>query len=174
MEGSTQVSRVTRLRSMVSWIPVSVRKDYAATIAVQMLTVLLGLLLFHVVAQTVGAEGFGQYQVARGLIATLHPVATIGLVLGLQRYVPRVAGGGQRLVRQAFWVQLAAVTAFGAVGWLLARDLADLLGVIGGTRSVLAAFVALGGVCLVSVSAAGLRGTHQVRRPTRSACWVWA
>jgi O-antigen/teichoic acid export membrane protein len=157
-----RTSSTERVRSLALSIPVSVRRDYASTIAVQGLTIGTGLLLFHLVAQRASVQGFAYYQVARGVVATLQPVAMIGLVLGLQRYLPRAGAGTSLLARRAFLVQLAAVGVIGMAGVILAKDLGRLLGIGGGVPAVQAIMVALAGTCLWSVAIAALRGCGQV------------
>ena len=138
------------------------RGDYVATFAVEILTMVAGLLLFHLVATRAGAGSFAYYQVARGLISTLQPVAMIGLVVGLQRYLPRAGPSAGALSRKAFLVQLAVVAVVGAVGYAAAGHLGRLLGIPGGDRPVQVVFAALGGICLLAISIAALRGTGQV------------
>jgi O-antigen/teichoic acid export membrane protein len=158
------------IRSFAPRIPSSVRRDYVTTMAVDVLTLGSGLLLFHLIAQRASVDGFAYYQVARGLVATLQPLAMIGLVLGLQRYLPRAGVAARSLARQGFLVQVAVVVVIGILGFALAPDIGDLLGIGGGAGRVQAVFVALAGTCLWAISIAALRGTGQVVRA--NVCWV--
>jgi O-antigen/teichoic acid export membrane protein len=137
-------------------------RDYAATYVVEVLTLLSGLALFHLVATRAGPDGFTYYQVARGVISTLQPVVMIGLVIALQRYLPRVGAGASRLGRQAFMVQVGLVTGVGVVGWAAAPLIGEMLAIPGGAGPVRTIFVALAGICLLALAVAALWGTGLV------------
>ncbi|MCW2714152.1 MAG: Membrane protein involved in the export of O-antigen and teichoic acid [Frankiales bacterium] len=137
-------------------------RDYAATYVVEVLTLVSGLALFHLVAAQSGPDGFTYYQVARGVISTLQPVVMVGLVIALQRYLPRAGAGAGRLGRQAFLVLLGLVTVVGVVGWAAAPHIGDLLAIPGGAGPVRTIFVALAGICLLALAVAALWGTGRV------------
>jgi O-antigen/teichoic acid export membrane protein len=151
-----------RVHLLALSVPLSVRRDYAGTIAVQGLTIGTGLLLFHMVARRASVDGFAYYQVARSLLAALNPVAMIGLVFGLQRYLPRAGVCAGSLARQVFAVQLTTVAVIALAGFVLAEKLGRLLGIGGGVSAVQAIMVALAGTCLWSIAVAALRGSGQV------------
>lgn len=154
--------RVRRLGLLASGIPVNVRRDYVSTVGIQFLTIVSGLVLFHLVARRASVDGFAHYQVARGMIAALQPVTMIGLVPALHRYLPRAGSRAQSLARGAFVVQLTMVALIGALGFVLAERIGLLLGIAGGITAVLAIIVALTGTCLWAIAIAALRGSYQI------------
>ncbi|MET0422632.1 MAG: hypothetical protein ABW046_02080 [Actinoplanes sp.] len=149
------------LRSLARSIPAVVRRDYLASTVAHWFTLASGLLLFHLVAQRASTSGFAYYQVARGLVATLQPVALIGLVPALHRFLPRAGPRIRVLARQAFVVQLVILNVLGLTALLLADDLGRLLG-LGGAPQARAVIVLTAGNCLCVVAAAALRGCGQV------------
>jgi O-antigen/teichoic acid export membrane protein len=137
-------------------------RDYLATYAVEVLTLASGVVLFHLVAVRSGPDGFTYYQVARGVISTLQPVVLVGLVIALQRYLPRAGARAGRLGGQAFLVEVGLVCAVGALGWITATHVGALLAIPGGAGPVRTIFVALAGVCLLTLAVAALWGTGHV------------
>ncbi|WP_045747711.1 lipopolysaccharide biosynthesis protein [Actinoplanes rectilineatus] len=153
-----------RLRGLLRRIPASVRRDYAATLAVQWGTLAGGLFLFHLVAGRGGVDGFAYYQIARGVVSSCQPVVMLGLGQGLHRYLPRTHQRTETLARQAFLTQAGTALAIGLAGTAVAASLADLLGLDGGRPEVVAILILLAGNCLCTLTTAALRGTHQVTR----------
>jgi O-antigen/teichoic acid export membrane protein len=151
-----------RLRSLLLAVPAGVRRDYAATMAVQWCTLGIGLLLFHLVASRDGVGGFAFYQVARGSVAALQPLVMAGLGTGLPRYLPRAGAAAPGLLRRALGLQLMVLAAVAAVVLALSRAVAGLLGLAGGTAAVAAITALLAGSCLCATAVAGLRGAGQV------------
>ncbi|GAA1582113.1 hypothetical protein GCM10009828_002640 [Actinoplanes couchii] len=139
-------------------------RDYVATTLVQWFVLGAGLFLFHLVAAVGGVGGFAYYQIARGVVSTFQPLATGGLVQGLQRYLPRIStsAGAERTARSAFAVQAGAAGVFALAGVALSPWADRFLGLPGGASSVVATMVLLTGTCLCTVTVAALRGTHQV------------
>jgi O-antigen/teichoic acid export membrane protein len=144
-------------------VPAAVRWDYLATALSHCLTLASGLLLFYVVARRAGVAGFAYYQIARGVVATVQPLALLGLVPALHRYLPRAGRRVRVLARQAFLLEIVALNVFGLTALLLAEDVGRLLG-IGGAREARAVVVLTAGVCLCTVAVAALRGCGEVRR----------
>ncbi len=151
------------LRTLARSIPAVVRRDYLATTVVHWLTLVSGLLLFHLVAKRAGVAGFAYYQVARGVVATVQPFALIGLVPALHRYLPRAGDRVRILARQSFLVQVVVMDVIGLLGLVLADDVGRLFGIGGGVPAVRAVVVLAAGNCLVVVTVAALRGSGQVR-----------
>ncbi len=152
-----------RLRSLFRAVPAAVRRDYAETAAVQWSTLAVNLLLFHLVAQRGGAAGFAYYQIARGVVAGLQPLALAGLGTAVQRYLPRAGVAATGLARRAFGVQLILVAAVASAVLAPAGSVAKLLGLRGGVAAVAAIVVLLAGNCVCTMAVAVLRGTGQAR-----------
>ncbi|GIE97308.1 oligosaccharide flippase family protein [Paractinoplanes rishiriensis] len=150
------------LRTLARSIPAVVRRDYLLTTVVHWLTLASGLLLFHLVARRASVAGFAYYQVARGVVSTLHPIALIGLVPALHRYLPRAGDRTRALAGQAFLVQVVVMDVVGLLGLVLSDDVGRLLG-IGGVPAVRAVVLLAAGMCLITVAAAALRGSGQAR-----------
>jgi len=148
---------------LLTRVPAMVRRDYVTTAGAHWLTLASGLLLFHLVARRAGVAGFAYYQVARGVVATVQPLALLGLVPALHRYLPRAGRRVRVLARQAFLLEIVALNVLGLTALLLADDIGRLLG-IGGAREARAVVVLTAGVCLCTVAVAALRGCGQVRR----------
>jgi O-antigen/teichoic acid export membrane protein len=149
------------LRSLLRTVPGAVRRDYAATLAVQFLVLGVGLLLFHLVARRGGVDGFAFYQIARGLVTTLQPALLLGLGIALYRYLPHAGRRARRLTRQAWHLEAALVAVVTLAGIAAGEQVAALLGMPGGRSAVTAALIMLGGNCLCTISLAALRGNGQ-------------
>jgi O-antigen/teichoic acid export membrane protein len=150
-----------RLRSLLLSVPAAVRQDYLASVAVQWSSLALQLVLFHLVAERGSVNGFAFYQIARGAVSTVQPLAMAGLGTGLQRYLPRCGARAPTLARRAFGVQVAIMVVVAIAGYSLAGPLSELLG-LDGKRAVGAITIMLAGNCLCTTSVAALRGTGQV------------
>jgi O-antigen/teichoic acid export membrane protein len=150
-----------RLRSLLLSVPAAVRHDYLASVAVQWSSLTLQLVLFHLVAERESVDGFAFYQIARGAVSTVQPLAMAGLGTGLQRYLPRCGARAPTLARRAFAVQVAIMIVVGLAGYSMAGPLAGLLG-LDGRPAVGAITIMLAGNCLCTTSVAALRGTGQV------------
>jgi O-antigen/teichoic acid export membrane protein len=150
-----------RLRSLLLSVPAAVRHDYLASVAVQWSSLALQLVLFHLVAERGSVDGFAFYQIARGAVSTVQPLAMAGLGTGLQRYLPRCGARAAALARRAFAVQVAIMVVVAMTGYALAGPLSDLLG-LDGRHAVGAITIMLAGNCLCTTSVAALRGTGQV------------
>lgn len=98
----------------VTAVPIS---KYALTIASELLIAGLGLLTFRIVSQRYAAEGFGEYQLARGFVATLIPVATLGTAIGLTRFL--AAAPNDRTRRRSLFAAAAIVSLFATLGGAL-------------------------------------------------------
>jgi O-antigen/teichoic acid export membrane protein len=146
---------------LLARVPARVRRDYVATAAAHWLTLASGLLLFHLVARRAGVAGFAYYQVARGVVSTVQPLALVGLVPALHRYLPRAGRRIRLLARQAFVLEVVLLNVLGLATVALADDVGRLFG-IGGAREVRATVVLTAGVCLCTVAMAALRGCGQV------------
>ena len=149
--------------SLLARVPARVRQDYVTTTAAHWLTLASGLLVFHLVAERAGVAGFAYYQVARGVVSTVQPLALVGLVSALHRYLPRAGRRIRVLARQAFLLEVVLLNVVGLAAVALAGDVGRLFG-IGGAPEVHAAVVLTAGVCLCTVSMAALRGCGQVGR----------
>jgi O-antigen/teichoic acid export membrane protein len=147
--------------SLLARVPARVRQDYVATSAAHWLTLASGLLLFHLVARRAGVAGFAYYQVARGVVSTMQPLALVGLVSALHRYLPRSGRRIRVLARQAFLLEVVLLNVVGLAAVALADSVGRLFG-IGGAPEVRAAVVLTAGVCLCTISMAALRGCGQV------------
>lgn len=105
-------------------------RDYATSFAAQIVVVAAGLVLFRLVASALGTEGFTAYQLGRGLLALSTPVLTLGLAVGLPRYVARdlaVAGGS---AASYFWSAVTCVAiplAFAVIAMNLRPDVVGFL-----------------------------------------------
>ena len=152
-----------RLRSLVRAVPVAVRRDYAGTAVVQWSTMAVHLLLFHLVARRGGAPGFAYYQVARGVVAWLQPLALAGLGTAVQRCLPRAGAAATGLARRAFGVQVLLVAVVSTALLVPAGRVGELLGLTGGASAVAAIAMLLGGNAACTMTVAVLRGTGQVR-----------
>lgn len=150
-----------RLRSLLVAVPAGVRRDYLASVAVQWSSLALQLMLFHLVAGRGSVDGFAFYQIARGAVSTVQPLAMAGLGTGLQRYLPRCGARAPALARRAFAVQVAIMVMVGLAGYAFAGPLSDLLS-LDGRPAVGAITVMLAGNCLCTTAVAALRGTGQV------------
>ncbi|GIM92255.1 lipopolysaccharide biosynthesis protein [Paractinoplanes toevensis] len=148
---------------LLARVPAKVRRDYLATSIAHWLTLASGLLLFHLVAGRAGVAGFAYYQIARGAVSTVQPLALFGLVQALHRYLPRAGRKVRVLARQAFILELAALNVVGLLTLVLADDLGRLFH-IGGGEEVRAVMVLTAGNCLLTVAVAALRGSGRVRR----------
>ncbi|MEU4236710.1 hypothetical protein [Actinoplanes sp. NPDC026619] len=147
---------------LLSRVPSAVRRDYIATSAAHWLTLASGLLLFHLVAGRAGVAGFAYYQIARGVVSTVQPLALFGLVPALHRYLPRAGERVRVLARQAVLLEVAALNVIGLLTLALAGDLGRLFH-IGGGAEVRAVMVLTAGNCLLTVAVAALRGSGRVR-----------
>jgi O-antigen/teichoic acid export membrane protein len=147
--------------SLLARVPAMVRRDYLVTAAAHWLTLASGLLLFHLVARRAGVAGFAYYQVARGAVSTVQPLALVGLVSALHRYLPRAGRRIRVLARQSFLLEIVLLNVVGLATVALADDVGRLFG-IGGAPEVQAAVVLTAGVCLCTVAMAALRGCGQV------------
>jgi len=146
---------------LLARVPAMVRRDYLVTAAAHWLTLASGLLLFHLVARRAGVAGFAYYQVARGMVSTVQPLALVGLVSALHRYLPRAGRRIRVLARQAFLLEVVLLNVVGLATVALAENVGRLFG-IGGAPEVRAAVVLTAGVCLCTVAMAALRGCGQV------------
>lgn len=73
------------------------KRDYAITFAAEALVVVSYLIVFRLVAQHLGATGFGEYSLARRTLALLVPLGMIGADVGITRFIsfaPRGGGSG--------------------------------------------------------------------------------
>lgn len=76
------------------------RRDYVTTFITEALVIAGYLLAFKLVADNLGASGFGEYALARRTLSLLLPLGVLGLDIGITRYVsyaaadhsPRAAG----------------------------------------------------------------------------------
>ncbi|HEX5204944.1 MAG TPA: hypothetical protein VFW27_33920 [Actinoplanes sp.] len=143
-------------------VPAVVRRDYVATAASSWLTLASGLLLFHLVAQRSGVAGFAYYQVARGAVATVQPLALAGMVPALHRYLPRAGHRVRVLARQAFLFEVVVLNVLGLITLLYAEDAGRLFG-IGGAAQVRAVMLLTAGGGLCALAVAALRGCGDVR-----------
>jgi len=143
-------------------VPAAVRRDYVATAGSSWLALASGLLLFHLVARRSGVAGFTYYQVARGAVATIQPLALAGLVPALHRYLPRAGRRIRVLARQAFVFELVVLNVLGLITLLFAEDVGRLFG-IGGAAQVRAVMLLTAGNCLCTLAVAALRGCGEVR-----------
>jgi O-antigen/teichoic acid export membrane protein len=150
-----------RLRSLLLSVPVAIRHDYLASVAVQWISLALQLVLFHLVAERGSVDGFAFYQIARGAVSTVQPLAMAGLGTGLQRYLPRCGTRAPALARRAFVLQAGLTAVITLTGCALGGPLARLLG-LDGPRAVGVIAVMLAGNCLCATAVAALRGTGQV------------
>ncbi|MFF5296402.1 hypothetical protein [Paractinoplanes globisporus] len=148
---------------LLARVPAVVRRDYVATALSFWLTLASGLLLFHLVARRAGVQGFAYYQVARGVVATVQPLALVGLVPALHRYLPRAGRRVRVLARQVFILEVVLLNLLGFATIALADDVGRLFG-IGGADEVRAVVVLAAGTCLCSVAVAALRGCGAVGR----------
>jgi O-antigen/teichoic acid export membrane protein len=144
-------------------VPAKVRQDYIATSLAHWLTLASGLLLFHLVAVRAGVVGFAYYQIARGVVSTVQPLALFGLVQALHRYLPRAGHRVRVLARQAFLLEVATLNVLGLLTIALADDIGRLFR-IGGGAEVRAVMVMTAGNCLLTAAVAALRGTGRVGR----------
>ncbi|GIF22483.1 O-antigen/teichoic acid export membrane protein [Actinoplanes tereljensis] len=148
---------------LLARVPAKVRRDYLATSLAHWLTLVSGLFLFHLVAGRAGVAGFAYYQIARGVVSTVQPLALFGMVQALHRYLPRAGRKVRVLARQAFILELAALNVIGLLTLVLADDLGRLFH-IGGGAEVRAVMVLTAGNCLLTIAVAALRGSGRVRR----------
>ena len=63
------------------------RRDYVTTFITEALVVAGYLLAFKLVADHLGASGFGEYALARRTLSLLLPLGVVGLDIGITRYV---------------------------------------------------------------------------------------
>ena len=147
---------------LLARVPAVVRRDYVATAVSFWLTLASGLVLFHLVARRAGVAGFTYYQVARGVVATVQPLALVGLVPALHRYLPRAGRRMRVLARQAFVLEVVALNVLGLAALVVADDVGRLFG-IGGAAQVRAVVLLTAGNCLCTVAVAALRGCGEVR-----------
>ena len=63
------------------------RRDYVTTFITEALVVAGYLLAFKLVADNLGAAGFGEYALARRTLSLLLPLGVVGLDIGITRYV---------------------------------------------------------------------------------------
>ena len=161
--------RSGRLRSLLRTVPAAVRRDYAETAVVQWSTMAVHLLLFHLVARRGGAPGFAFYQIARGVVTLLQPLALAGLGTAVQRWLPRAGSAAAVLGRRAFGVHVVLVATVAAALLCPAAQVRTLLGLTGGTTAVAAVAVLLTGNCLCTMAVAVLRGAGQARRANLTA-----
>jgi O-antigen/teichoic acid export membrane protein len=148
---------------LLARVPAKVRQDYIATSLAHWLTLASGLLLFHLVAVRAGVVGFAYYQIARGVVSTVQPLALFGLVQALHRYLPRAGHRVRVLARQAFLLEVATLNVLGLLTIALADDIGRLFR-IGGGAEVRAVMVMTAGNCLLTAAVAALRGTGRVGR----------
>ncbi|HAC47282.1 MAG TPA: hypothetical protein DCF65_14615 [Chloroflexi bacterium] len=67
------------------------RRDYITTFITEALVVAGYLLAFKLVADNLGAAGFGEYALARRTLSLLLPLGVLGLDIGITRYVSYAA-----------------------------------------------------------------------------------
>jgi O-antigen/teichoic acid export membrane protein len=147
---------------LLARVPAVVRRDYVATAGTFWLTIASGLLLFHLVAQRSGVAGFTYYQVARGAVATVQPLAMAGLAPALHRYLPRAGRRIRVLARQVFLLEVVVLNVLGLITLLFAEDVGRLFG-IGGAAQVRAVVLLTAGSSLCALAVAALRGCGDVR-----------
>ncbi|GAA0581575.1 hypothetical protein GCM10010172_78210 [Paractinoplanes ferrugineus] len=148
---------------LLARVPAKVRQDYLATFLAHWLTLASGLLLFHLVAVRAGVLGFAYYQIARGVVSTVQPLALFGLAQALHRYLPRAGRRVGLLARQAFLLEVATLNVLGLLTIALADDIGRLFR-IGGGAEVRAVLVMTAGNCLLTAAVAALRGTGRAGR----------
>ena len=61
-------------------------KDIVATTTVSILTVVSFIFVTRILAEGLGPEGFGSYSLARRILATLEPLATLNMGIAIARY----------------------------------------------------------------------------------------
>jgi O-antigen/teichoic acid export membrane protein len=112
------------------------RRDLATTFLTEATVVLSYLLSFRLVAQDFGAQGFGEYALARRTLAVLLPLVAITTDLAVARYVAFAVAGdpgrARRYAPAAGAIVLVTALALGAVLLLFPGPLAALL--FGSTR----------------------------------------
>ncbi|GAA2608868.1 lipopolysaccharide biosynthesis protein [Paractinoplanes durhamensis] len=148
---------------LLARVPSKVRRDYLATSLAHWLTLASGLLLFHLVAGRAGVAGFAYYQIARGVVSTVQPLAIFGMVPALHRYLPRAGRRVRVLARQAFLLEVGALNVIGLLTIAFADGLGRLFH-IGGGAEVRAVMVMTAGNCLLTVAVAALRGSGEAGR----------
>lgn len=67
------------------------RRDYVTTFITEALVIAGYLLAFKLVADNLGASGFGEYALARRTLSLLLPLGVLGLDIGITRYVSYAA-----------------------------------------------------------------------------------
>ena len=78
------------------------KRDFATTFLTEGLVVVCYLIAFRLVAQQLGAQGFGEYALARRTLAVLMPLGALSLDVAVARYVSyAVAEGSDRARRYA-------------------------------------------------------------------------
>ena len=78
------------------------KRDFATTFLTEGLVVVCYLLAFRLVAQQLGASGFGEYALARRTLAVLMPLGALSLDVAVARYVAyALAEGSDRARRYA-------------------------------------------------------------------------
>ena len=82
------------------------RRDYVTTFITEALVVAGYLLAFKLVADNLGAGGFGEYALARRTLSLLLPLGVVGLDIGITRYVSYAAA--ERSPRSAGYVPARA------------------------------------------------------------------
>jgi O-antigen/teichoic acid export membrane protein len=147
---------------LLARVPAAVRRDFVASTGTFWLTLASGLLLFHLVAKRSGTAGFAYYQVARGAVATVVPLALGGLVPAVHRYLPRAGRRMRVLARQVFLLEVVVLNVLGLITLLFAEDVGRLFG-IGGAAQVRAVVLVTAGSCLCALAMGALRGCGDVR-----------
>lgn len=94
------------------------RRDYITTFITEALVVAGYLLAFKLVADNLGASGFGEYALARRTLSLLLPLGVVGLDIGITRYVSYAAA--ERSPRAAGYVPAGLVLMAVAVAVLSA------------------------------------------------------
>jgi O-antigen/teichoic acid export membrane protein len=87
------------------------KRDFATTFLTEGVVVLCYLLAFRLVAQQLGASGFGEYALARRTLAVLMPLGALSLDVAVARYVAYAVTEGSDRARRYAPAGAALVTA---------------------------------------------------------------
>lgn len=138
--------------------PVSARTsvDFMMTYLSEALMLVAGLVTFHLVARRFGTQGFSDYQVARGIIALVAPVAGLGLATSFLKHLPTVSDAPRVLTRMV----VLHTTALGVVCGVMSMS-AAVLGTGFGLFSLqlaIATAVVGAAITMFTLVLSGLRG----------------
>lgn len=126
------------------------------------LTVVAFIVTTRLLASALGPDQFGAYSLGRRLLASAEPAATLGVGVGLTRYLAASRG----TLGPADWTWAATVLVVAATGCITALGLLVPAGWIFGTeghgQTYLASLALLGGYSSYIVWYSYLRGTGQI------------